>query len=181
MNTTNRPLRARTSVPRALAGALQWLPLLGLASAWPAERSELDAEERLVAATSQRLADEELVLAHAVEVAGVEDVHAALERLVDGRDALGLVRCPVPGHEDAHPSCSVGTEPGQGWCCHAAGCGARGTIYDLASALAGGPWGPALRGEAFTRARARVRAAFGDAPGVRDEPQSARRAVPPCR
>lgn len=28
MNTTNRPLRARTSVPRALAGALQWRLLL---------------------------------------------------------------------------------------------------------------------------------------------------------
>ena len=28
MNTTNRPLRARTSVPRALARALQWRLLL---------------------------------------------------------------------------------------------------------------------------------------------------------
>jgi hypothetical protein len=72
----------------------------------------------------------------------------------------GLVGCPVPTHRDAHPSCSVGTEPEQGWCCHAAGCGARGSIYDLASVLEGGPWGAELRGEAFTRARARVRAAF---------------------
>ena len=75
----------------------------------------------------------------------------------------GLVRCPVPAHEDTHPSCSVGSEPEQGWCCHAAGCGARGTIYDLASVLDGGPWGRELRGEAFTRARARVIDAFGKA------------------
>jgi hypothetical protein len=73
----------------------------------------------------------------------------------------GLVSCPVPTHEDAHPSCSVGSGPEQGWCCHAAGCGARGTIYDLASVLDGGPWGPALRGEAFMRARARVINAYG--------------------
>jgi len=74
----------------------------------------------------------------------------------------GLVRCPVPAHEDRHPSCSVGAEPEQGWCCHAASCGARGSIYDLASVLGGGPWGPKLRGEAFTRARARVAEVFGD-------------------
>ena len=43
-----------------------------------------------------------------------------------------------------------------------ADCGARGAIYDLASVLLGGPWGRELRGTAFTRARARVREAFGD-------------------
>jgi hypothetical protein len=73
----------------------------------------------------------------------------------------GLVSCPVPTHADTHPSCSVGTEPEQGWCCHAAGCGARGTIYDLASVLEGGPRGSALRGESFARARARVINAYG--------------------
>ena len=52
--------------------------------------------------------------------------------------------------------------PQQGWCCHSGGCGARGAIYDLASVLLGGPWGRELRGAAFTRARARVREAFGD-------------------
>jgi hypothetical protein len=76
--------------------------------------------------------------------------------------ARGLVSCPVPGHEDAHPSCSVGRSAEEGWCCHAASCGARGAIYDLASVLAGGPWGPALRGEHFARARQAVVAAFGD-------------------
>jgi hypothetical protein len=68
----------------------------------------------------------------------------------------GLVSCPAPWHEDVHPSCSVGAEPDQGWRCHAASCGARGAIYDLASVLLGGPWGPELRGEAFKRARAHV-------------------------
>jgi hypothetical protein len=74
----------------------------------------------------------------------------------------GLVSCPAPGHVDRHPSCSVGAEASQGWCCHSGDCGARGAIYDLASVLLGGPWGRELRGSAFTRARARVRGAFGD-------------------
>ena len=63
----------------------------------------------------------------------------------------GLVRCPA--HDDEHPSCSVsGAEPV--WACHA--CPASGAIYDLASAVLGGPTGHALRGEAFRRARAYV-------------------------
>jgi hypothetical protein len=74
----------------------------------------------------------------------------------------GLVSCPAPAHVDRHPSCSVGAEASQGWCCHAGECGARGAIYDLASVLLGGPWGRELRGTAFTRARARVREVFGD-------------------
>ena len=67
-------------------------------------------------------------------------------------------------HEDRNPSCSVGTDASQGWRCHAGGCGARGAIYDLASVLLGGPWGPQLRGEAFKRARAYVIDAFGEPP-----------------
>jgi hypothetical protein len=74
----------------------------------------------------------------------------------------GLVACPAAGHADRHPSCSVGIDAGQGWCCHAGGCGARGAIYDLASVLLGGPWGPELRGEAFARARAYVADVFGE-------------------
>ena len=74
----------------------------------------------------------------------------------------GLVRCPAPWHDDTHPSCSVGTDATQGWHCHAAGCGARGAIYDLASVLHAGPWGRELRGEEFKQARARVVDAFGD-------------------
>jgi hypothetical protein len=74
----------------------------------------------------------------------------------------GLVSCPAPGHADRNPSCSVGTDPSSGWCCHSGGCGARGAIYDLASVLLGGPWGRELRGEAFKRARAYVADAFGE-------------------
>jgi len=32
----------------------------------------------------------------------------------------GLVSCPAPWHEDQHPSCSVGIDASQGWCCLAA-------------------------------------------------------------
>lgn len=69
----------------------------------------------------------------------------------------GLVRCPA--HDDKHPSCSVSaTEPV--WKCHA--CGAGGTVYDLASAVLGGPTGHELRGEAFKRARALVAEVLGE-------------------
>ena len=70
----------------------------------------------------------------------------------------------------ANPSCSVGADASQGWRCHAGGCGARGAIYDLASVLLGGPWGPQLRGEAFKRARAYVIDVFGELPDQRQEP-----------
>jgi hypothetical protein len=46
------------------------------------------------------------------------------------------------------------------WHCHA--CGAGGTIYDLASAVLGGPTGHELRGEAFKRARAYVVDVLGE-------------------
>jgi hypothetical protein len=72
----------------------------------------------------------------------------------------GLVKCPA--HEDEHPSCSVSaTEPV--WKCHA--CQAGGTIYDLASAVLGGPTGAALRGEAFKRARGYVVEVLGEGTG----------------
>jgi hypothetical protein len=83
----------------------------------------------------------------------------------------GLVSCPAPGHEDRHPSCSVGTSPDHGWCCHSGGCGARGAIYDLASVLLGGPWGRELRGEAFKRARAYIADAFGEPTNHNDKEQ----------
>ena len=80
----------------------------------------------------------------------------------------GLVHCPA--HEDRIPSCSVGTDASQGWRCHAGTCGARGAIYDLASVLLGGPWGPQLRGDAFKRARAYVVDVFGELPDKRQDP-----------
>jgi hypothetical protein len=74
----------------------------------------------------------------------------------------GMVSCPAPWHDDVHPSCSVGVDAAQGWCCHAASCGARGAIYDLASVRLGGPWGSELRGDAFKRAHQLVVDVFGD-------------------
>lgn len=75
--------------------------------------------------------------------------------------ASGLVRCPSPTHDDATPSCHVGRDASEGFCCH--GCGIAGAIYDLASALEGGATGRWLRGDAFRRARERVRVTFGGA------------------
>lgn len=69
-----------------------------------------------------------------------------------------LVSCPNPAHDDATPSCHVGLDAGDGWCCFA--CGASGAIYDLASVLLGGPTGRWLRGDAFRRARDHVARAF---------------------
>lgn len=71
----------------------------------------------------------------------------------------GLVSCPNPAHEDATPSCHVGNDASEGWCCH--GCGAAGAIYDLASVLLGGPTGQWLRGEPFRRARDHVHQTIG--------------------
>jgi hypothetical protein len=75
--------------------------------------------------------------------------------------ASGLVRCPSPTHEDSTPSCHVGRDAGEGFCCH--GCGIGGAIYDLASVLEGGATGRWLRGDAFRRARERVRVTFDGA------------------
>jgi len=71
----------------------------------------------------------------------------------------GNVSCPHAHHEDNDPSCRVGGLS-EGWLCH--GCGAGGGIYDLASAIDGGPTRQALRGEAFKQAAARVHAIYGD-------------------
>ena len=101
---------------------------------------------------------------------GPREYFERLAGIVVPRD--GLVHCPA--HEDRVPSCSVGTDASQGWRCHAGGCGARGAIYDLASVLLGGPWGPELRGEAFKRARAYVIDAFGEPIGDHDGTASGR-------
>lgn len=72
-----------------------------------------------------------------------------------------LVSCPNPAHDDATPSCHVGRDASEGWCCFA--CEAAGAIYDLASVLQGGPTGRLLRGEQFRRAHEHVRRAYGAA------------------
>jgi len=73
----------------------------------------------------------------------------------------GIVKCPLPDHDDAYASCQVYAEPARGWWCF--GCLRGGRIYDLASLLAAGPWGRDLRGEPFLTARELARAALGPA------------------
>jgi hypothetical protein len=82
----------------------------------------------------------------------------------------GDVRCPLPDHDEQHPSCRVYPTPERGWVCF--GCQRGGTIYDLASLLDRGPGGRrgALRGEEFKRVRREVWALLGIAA---DEPNRA--------
>ena len=61
----------------------------------------------------------------------------------------GWVSCPMPDHEDAHPSCQV---RGTRWRCWS--CGAGGSIIDLAAAV----WGIEPRGQGFGAIRRRVAA-----------------------
>jgi len=79
----------------------------------------------------------------------------------------GFVCCPATWHADHHPSCFVYPEPGRGFYCFA--CGAGGGAADLASAVAGGPTGSELRGDAYRAARARALAALGRTKGGADE------------
>ena len=78
------------------------------------QHAVLDADHDVVAvAVAERLAEQELVVAHAVEVAGVEQGDAGVERGVDGGDALGLVGRPVEvGH--AHQAEAEGRDAGAG-------------------------------------------------------------------
>jgi hypothetical protein len=63
---------------------------------WAAKRAELDAHDDLLAlAAFERAAQEQLVVAHAVEVPGVEQRDAGVERGANGCDALRVVRRPV--------------------------------------------------------------------------------------
>jgi hypothetical protein len=57
-----------------------------------AQGAELDADDNAVAVTARkRFSDQHLVVAHAVEIAGVEQVDAGIESSVDGGDALAAV------------------------------------------------------------------------------------------
>ena len=47
----------------------------------------------------------------------------------------GRIRCPLPDHEDRHPSCQVYGEPGRGWYCF--GCSRGGGLIELAAYLTG--------------------------------------------
>ncbi len=52
---------------------------------------ELRRQQHLVATLGDRAADEHLVRVRPVHVGGVEHRHAEIERVVDGRDRLGVV------------------------------------------------------------------------------------------
>jgi hypothetical protein len=89
----------------------------GEAAVRVAQRAEFDAYERLFAQRgrggAQRLADQHLVVAHAVEVAGVQQRDARFEGGVDRRDGLGAVGVAVqPGH--AHTAEAEGGDLGAG-------------------------------------------------------------------
>lgn len=62
----------------------------------------------------------------------------------------GMIRCPLPDHDDRWPSCMVYDEPERGFYCF--GCLAGGTIYDFGAAL----WGFGTRGEDFKELRRRL-------------------------
>lgn len=59
----------------------------------------------------------------------------------------GMVRCPLPDHDDRTPSCSV---TGTVW--HCFGCQRSGRIYDLGAEL----WGFGTRGTDFIELRQRL-------------------------
>src|SRR5262249_59196838 len=77
-----------------------------------AQRSELDADHhRGAVAAPKRLVDQHLVVAHAVEIAGVEQSDAGVERGVDGGDALAAVSGAVEVRH-AHSSEADGRDLG---------------------------------------------------------------------
>jgi hypothetical protein len=68
-------------------------------------------------------------------------------RVLAGRDPAGhrFIQCPNPAHkagEERTPSCEVFDSPQEGW--HCWGCGAGGSIYDLAGVILGVGWGAAI-------------------------------------
>ena len=81
-----------------------------------AQRAELDADLEIVAiAAGERFADQHLIVAHAVEIAGVEQGDAGIERGVDGGDALAAVGRAVEIRH-AHAAEADGRD---GWACGA--------------------------------------------------------------
>src|SRR5262249_18828057 len=69
---------------------------------WPSDVAELRRQHDLVAATFDRLANEDLVTPHAVDVSCVEEVAARVEVAVDDADRLPLVQL-LGVVEVAHP------------------------------------------------------------------------------
>jgi hypothetical protein len=64
-------------------------------------------------------------------------------------DGGGMVKCPLPDHNDSYASCQVFAEAEQGWWCF--GCSRGGRIFDLASLMSGGAWGRRCAARLFGR------------------------------
>ncbi len=62
----------------------------------------------------------------------------------------GVIRCPLPDHEDRTPSFKVYDDPERGWYCF--GCNHAGRIYEFGSALLG----LGTRGDEFLELRRRL-------------------------
>ena len=99
-----------------------------------AQAAVLDAEDHVVAAAVlERACDQQLVVARAVEVAGVDQGHPGVDGGVNGGDALALVGGSV---EVGHPHRAeadgrdVGAVAGKGACVHAAHHGERGATSE---------------------------------------------------
>ena len=81
-----------------------------------AQRAELDADLQTVPiAARERFADQHLIVAHAVEIAGVEQGDTGIECGVDGGDALVAIGGPVEIRH-AHAAEADGRD---GWTCRA--------------------------------------------------------------
>ena len=81
-----------------------------------AQGAELDADLQIVAiAPRERFADQHLIVAHAVEIAGVEQGDAGIERGMDGGDALAAIGRAVEIRH-AHAAEADGRD---GWTCGA--------------------------------------------------------------
>jgi len=72
------------------------------AAAVPARLAELGREDGFVASAFDRASDQFLVLAVAIGVSGIEQAHAGIEGMLDGRDRFPVVeRAILDGHAHA--------------------------------------------------------------------------------
>ena len=85
------PLEARLAAATHVGGAAVDADEGAIAAAHIAE---LGCEDDLLAAVADRAADKLLVLAHAVDVGGVEKIDAELDGPMDGGDRFRLVCAP---------------------------------------------------------------------------------------
>jgi len=105
--------RVHAEAPQARVACLQDVLRLAVDAGGAvglAQVAELGREHDLVAAPPERLAEQLLVVAPAVHVRGVEEVHAEVDRPVDDRDRLRVVALAVrAGH--GHAAEADGRDP----------------------------------------------------------------------